>query len=158
MTAEIATDVPVFGTKLSFAIGTNSAGTITYATAVPIGKKVEIGDNDPEVKLRIVDGIDFSTVKKRAVNTDLGTFSWTSYFDPNDVTVCTVLQGFILTPPAIPLKFTTTFNDGYTTPASEVWFGVLTKFTRKYGGVEDSIQYECEAAITDSDVLTPGTP
>ena len=153
-----ATDLPVLGTKLSFALGTYSGGTVTYGTAVPIGNKVEIGDNDPEVKVREVDGIDYNTIKKRPANVDLGKQSWTSYFDPNDTAVCTVLQAYILAPPTYPLKFTLTFNDGFTTSATEVWYGVLTKFTRKFGGPTDSIQYEAEAEITDSVTPAAGTP
>lgn len=142
------TDLPAKGTLLQLKI----AGTFTT-----IGQRVSLDGPDAQLGIRNPTHLDSSYVAKRPTLPDLGKMSGKLLFDPND-TVHPVMRAKVFSPPAAPDDFKLIFADGFTTPASEVFKGYVTKFTPTGIEVEANLEADFEIEITDSYTFTAGTP
>jgi len=143
-----AKDRPAKGTLLQLKVGS------TYTT---IGLRAEIGDIDPELKVRDVTDLDSTSVKKRAAIPDLGKLSGKLWFDPNDTTHIS-MRALVYSPPDDPNEWKVVYNTGDTTPANDVFKGILTKFKVAVGGPMDTLTADFEIDITDEFTPSAGTP
>lgn len=136
-------DRPSKGTMLQLKIA---------STYTDIGLRAEIGDIDPELKMRDVTDLDSTSVKKRPAIPDLGKLSGKLWFDPDDATQG-AMRALLYNPPADPSEWKVVYNTGDAVPANDAFKGFLTKFKVGVGGPMDTLTADFEIEITD--VFTP---
>lgn len=148
MPAHVLTDLPAQGTLLSLKIST---------VFTLLGQRVSLDGPDPELSIRIVTGLDSTSVKKRAGIPNFGKLSGKLFYDPND-TIHIAVRAKVTTPPAAPDEWQMVYADGLTTPASDVFKGFVTKFKPTGIEVNGTLEADFEIDLTDEFVITAGTP